>query len=61
MAEPAKPDIRLRRTGGAGPNAQWQWELVGANGQVIKTGTAIGEEHKAFATARKFAEKLAKT
>ena len=55
----AKHDIRLKRTGGAGPNAQWQWEIH-ADGEVVKTGTAVGDEAKAFATARKVADKLAK-
>jgi hypothetical protein len=59
MAEAAKHDIRLRRTGGAGPNTQWQWEIH-AGGKLLKRGTVLGEEHKAFATARKAADRLAK-
>lgn len=59
MAEASKHEIRLRRTGGSGPNAQWQWEVL-ADGKVLKKGTALGEEHKAFATARKASERLAK-
>jgi hypothetical protein len=59
MPGAVKHDIRLRRTGGAGPNTQWQWE-VRADGKVLKSGTVLGEEHKAFATARKAADKLAK-
>ena len=59
MAEPARHEIRLRRTGGSGPNAQWQWEVLAA-GKVLKKGTALGEEHKAYATARKVSDKLAK-
>jgi hypothetical protein len=59
MPEAVKHDIRLRRTGGAGPNTQWQWE-VRAAGKVLKSGTVLGEEHKAFATARKAADKLPK-
>jgi hypothetical protein len=51
-----KLDIRLRRTGGVGPNTQWQWE-VHADGKLLKKGTALGEEHKAFSTARKAGEK----
>ncbi|KFL27696.1 hypothetical protein [Paradevosia shaoguanensis] len=56
--KPKNSDIRIRRTGGAGPNAQWQWEVLDAEGNVLKKGTALGEEHKAFATARKAKEKL---
>lgn len=52
-------DIKLKRTGGAGPNTQWQWEIH-ADGKVMKKGTALGEEAKAFATARKVADRLAK-
>ena len=59
MAEPARHEIRLRRTGDSGPNAQWQWEVL-AEGKVLKKGTALGEEHKAYATARKVSDKLAK-
>ena len=54
---PENLDIRLRRTGGVGPNTQWQWE-VHIDGKLAKKGTALGEEHKAFATARKAGEKL---
>jgi hypothetical protein len=54
-----KHDIRLKRTGGAGPNTQWAWEIH-VGGQVVKKGTAVGDEAKAYATARKFADKLAK-
>ncbi len=54
-------EIKLRRTGGVGPNAKWDWSLVDANGTVVKKGMAWGEEAKAFATARKAREKLAKT
>lgn len=50
-------DIKLKRTGGAGPNTQWQWEIH-ADGKLVKKGTALGEEAKAFATARKVADKL---
>lgn len=55
----AKHEIRLRRTGGSGPNTQWQWEVL-SEGRVLRKGTALGEEHKAYATARKVSEKLAK-
>lgn len=57
--EPGKHEIRLHRTGGSGPNAQWQWQVL-AEGRVLKKGTALGEEHKAYATARKVSERLAK-
>ncbi|WP_417309725.1 hypothetical protein [Devosia sp.] len=59
MADTKKHDITLRRTGGAGPNSNWQWEIR-KDGQVIKQGTALGDEGRAFATARKVADKLAK-
>ena len=58
MTDP-KHDIRLKRTGGAGPNTQWQWEIH-IDGDVLKKGTAVGDESKAYATARKVADKLAK-
>lgn len=54
--ETKKLDIRLRRTGGSGPHSQWAWE-VHHEGKLLKKGTALGEEHKAFATARKAGEK----
>ena len=53
-------EIKLRRTGGVGPNTKWTWELISADGKVAKSGTALGEEHKAFATAKKFRDKLTK-
>ncbi len=53
-------EIKLRRTGGVGLNTKWDWQLVDADGKVIKSGSALGEEAKAFATARKMREKLAK-
>jgi hypothetical protein len=52
----SKLDIRLRRTGGSGPNTQWAWE-VRHGGRLLKKGTALGEEAKAFATARRAGEK----
>ncbi len=58
MAETTTPEIKLRRTGGSGPNTQWSWELVDAEGKVLKRGTALGDEAKAFATARKVRDKL---
>ena len=53
-------EIKLRRTGGVGPNTKWDWQLVDAEGKVVKSGSALGEEAKAFATARKMREKLVK-
>jgi hypothetical protein len=50
--------IKLRLKGGSGPNANWHWEIHDAAGKVIKTGSAVGPEHKAFATARIAKEKL---
>jgi hypothetical protein len=59
MALGAELEIKLRRTGGAGPNAKWDWSLVDAKGNVVKKGSALGEEAKAFATAKRAREKLA--
>lgn len=59
MAEASKHDIRLKRTGGAGINAQWNWEIY-VDGKSVKKGSAVGDEARAYATARKFADKLAK-
>ena len=53
--------IKLRLKGGSGPNANWQWELLDAAGKVVKSGSAVGPEHKAFATARIAREKLEKS
>lgn len=52
--------IKLRAKGGAGANMNWQWELVDATGAVVKSGSAVGNEAKAFATARIARDKLAK-
>lgn len=61
MNTPAQPlQIRLRLKGGSGQNANWQWELLDAAGAVVKSGSAMGPEHKAFATARQAKEKLEK-
>ena len=60
MAVEAELEIKLRRTGGVGPNAKWDWQLVAADGTVVKKGSAVGEESTAFATARKARDKLAK-
>lgn len=53
-------EIKLRRTGGVGPNAKWDWSLVDAAGTVVKKGSAWGEEAKVFATARKARDQLKK-
>lgn len=58
MSEKSSFQIKLRRTGGVGANANWHWEIQDADGKVVKTGSAVGEEHKAFATARIAKEKL---
>jgi hypothetical protein len=50
--------IKLRLKGGSGPNANWHWEILDAAGKVVKSGSAVGPEHKAFATARVAKEKL---
>ena len=34
--------IRLRLKGGSGPNSNWLWELVDAQGSVVKSGTISG-------------------
>lgn len=52
--------IRLRLKGGSGPNSNWLWELVDAQGGVAKSGTISGPEHKAFATATQAKAKLVK-
>jgi hypothetical protein len=59
VAVNAELEIKLRRTGGVGPNTRWDWSLVDAAGTVVKKGSALGEEAKAFATAKKAREKLA--
>ena len=50
--------IKLRLKGGSGPNANWHWEILDTTGKVVKSGSAVGPEHKAFATARIAKEKL---
>ena len=50
--------IKLSLKGGSGPNANWHWELIDTAGAVVKSGSAVGPEHKAFATARIAKEKL---
>lgn len=58
MAMTPELQIKLRRTGGVGPNTKWDWSLVAADGTVVKKGSALGDEARAFATARKAMEKL---
>ena len=58
MAVEEELEIKLRRTGGVGPNANWDWQLVGKDGKVVKKGSAVGQEAQAFATARKARDKL---
>ncbi|NMA96814.1 MAG: hypothetical protein GX970_01680 [Phyllobacteriaceae bacterium] len=58
MTEKSSYDIKLRRTGGVGQNTNWQWEIHDSAGKVVKSGTAVGPEHKAFTTARIAKEKL---
>lgn len=60
MAVSGELEIRLKRVGGVGPNSKWDWELVDADGKIAKKGSAIGEEAKAFATAKKMRDKLTK-
>jgi hypothetical protein len=60
MSEQSSYQIKLRLKGGSGPNANWHWEIFDGD-KVIKTGSAVGPEHKAFATARIAKEKLEKT
>jgi hypothetical protein len=58
MSDTPAYEIKLRLKGGSGPNANWHWEIHDSTGKVIKTGSAVGPEHKAFATARMVKEKL---
>ena len=58
MSEQSSYQIKLRLKGGSGPNANWHWEIHDAAGKVVKSGSAVGPEHKAFATARIAKEKL---
>lgn len=60
MENTAKLEIRLRLQGGSGPNSKWLWEIVDATGEVQKSGTIAGPEHKAFATARQARDKMVK-
>ena len=58
MSEQSAYQIKLTRKGGVGPNTNWHWTIQDAAGKVVKTGSAVGEEHKAFATARIARERL---
>lgn len=58
MSEQSTLQIKLRRVGGVGANTNWHWEVQDAEGKAVKTGSAVGPEHKAFATARIAKEKL---
>lgn len=58
MSEKSNYEIKLTRKGGMGPNTNWHWEIQDESGNAVKTGSAVGEEHKAFATARMAKEKL---
>jgi len=58
MTQDNSLQIKLRLKGGSGPNANWHWELIDTAGAVVKSGSAVGPEHKAFATARIAKEKL---
>ena len=60
MAVSAELEIKLRRTGGVGPNTKWDWALVDAEGNFVKKCSSLGEDARAFATAKKAREKLAK-
>jgi hypothetical protein len=60
MAVEPELEIKLRRTGGVGPNANWDWQLVDKDGKVVKKGSAVGQEAAAFATARKARDRLRK-
>ncbi|MBJ3784806.1 hypothetical protein [Devosia sediminis] len=58
MSEKSNYEIKLTRKGGVGANTNWHWVIQDAEGKAVKTGSAVGEEHKAFATARIAREKL---
>lgn len=58
MSDKSNYDIKLTRKGGMGANTNWLWEIRDAEGKLVKSGSAVGEEHKAFATARIAKEKL---
>jgi hypothetical protein len=50
--------VRLRSHGGVGANARWQWEVVDADGKVLKSGSHMGTEAQAFATATRARDRL---
>lgn len=58
MTQDSTLQIKLSLKGGSGPNANWHWELHDAAGKIVKTGSAVGPEHKAFTTARIAKEKI---
>ena len=58
MTQDNSLQIKLSLKGGSGPNTNWHWEILDATGTVIKTGSAVGPEPKAFAAARIAKEKL---
>jgi hypothetical protein len=58
MSDKSSYEIKLTRKGGMGANTNWHWEVQDADGKVVKSGSAVGEEHKAFTTARIAKEKL---
>ena len=58
MTQNTELQIKLSLKGGSGPNANWHWELHDAAGKIVKTGSAVGPEHKAFTTARIAKEKI---
>ena len=60
MTQDSDVKIRLTPRGGVGPNAKWQWDLLDADGKVLKTGSQSGTEAKAFATASKALANLTK-
>jgi hypothetical protein len=45
MSEQSAYQIKLTRKGGVGPNTNWHWIIQDAAGKVVKTGSAVGEEH----------------
>ncbi|MEO5808179.1 hypothetical protein [Devosia sp.] len=56
----SKLEIKLRAKGGAGQSTNWHWEIVNATGEVVKSGSAVGVEARAFTTARVARDKLVK-
>ena len=60
MAVSAELEIKLRRTGGVGPNTKWDWSLVDAEGNVVLAdyvirlphGTAVANEDRFRITNR---------